>query len=237
MKKQIVLHQRINQLNNMSDKKHHKADLEKSRVLFLEIGLVAALIIAVMIVEYKQSTPAYGSKQFAETELEVIMIHDIGVGKTTKPDSVSKHSDGLIIVSDSMTVNSDADFDSEVKKKHSDISEQPIDYEKKIFIYVETQPQFKGGQTELETYMTKNLRYPKAASRAEVQGRIFVSFVVMRDGKISNIRRLNSLSPETDAEAERLIADMPAWIPGKHAGQNANVYQTIAVTFKLELLN
>lgn len=103
-----------------------------------------------------------------------------------------------------------------------------------IVEFAEQKPEFPGGQAELMKYLGTNLRYPAAAIESEVEGRVVVQFVVSKTGAISNVKILRSLHPSCDKEAERLIKNMPSWIPGKQNGNPVNVYYTIPIRFMIE---
>lgn len=100
------------------------------------------------------------------------------------------------------------------------------------FVVVEEMPQFPGGNEAMQKYIAENLKYPKTAIKGE-QGRVIVSFVVNKRGKVGDVKLIRSVSPELDAEAVRVIQDMPDWIPGKQRGKAVNVRYTIPIVFKL----
>lgn len=100
------------------------------------------------------------------------------------------------------------------------------------FVVVEEMPQFPGGNEAMQKYIAENLKYPKTAIKGE-QGRVIVSFVVNKRGKVGDVKLIRSVSPELDAEVVRVIQDMPDWIPGKQRGKAVNVRYTIPIVFKL----
>lgn len=100
------------------------------------------------------------------------------------------------------------------------------------FVVVEEMPQFPGGNEAMQKYIAENLKYPKTAIKGE-QGRVIVSFVINKRGKVGDVKLIRSVSPELDAEAVRVIQDMPDWIPGKQRGKAVNVRYTIPIVFKL----
>lgn len=100
------------------------------------------------------------------------------------------------------------------------------------FVVVEEMPQFPGGNEAMQKYIAENLKYPKTAIKGE-QGRVIVSFVINKRGKVDDVKLIRSVSPELDAEAVRVIQDMPDWIPGKQRGKAVNVRYTIPIVFKL----
>ena len=103
----------------------------------------------------------------------------------------------------------------------------------KVFVAVEVPPQFPGGNQRFFEYLARNVRYPLEARRNNIQGKVFISFVVKRDGKLADPMIVRSLSPETDAEAIRLINLSPHWTPGIQNGRAVDVAYTIAVTFRM----
>lgn len=102
------------------------------------------------------------------------------------------------------------------------------------FPRVENKPTFKGGDiNKFSKWVSKNLRYPKAAAKAGVQGRILIQFDVCTDGKLRNIQVIKGVSPELDAEALRVISASPDWKPGYVNGEPVNVQVLIPVIFQL----
>ena len=104
----------------------------------------------------------------------------------------------------------------------------------KIYDVVEEMPQFPGGQAALLEFLSKNIRYPEEARKNSIQGRAIVTFVVEKDGSISNARVVKSVDSQLDAEALRVINSMPKWNPGKQNGEPMRVKYTVPVTFKLD---
>lgn len=106
--------------------------------------------------------------------------------------------------------------------------------EEEIFTVVEQQPEFTGGMAALGQYLSKNIRYPAAAQRANVSGRVFVSFVVNTDGSIQDVQVLKGLGFGTDEEAVRVVKAMPKWRPGKQSGRPVRVKFNLPINFTLE---
>ncbi len=106
--------------------------------------------------------------------------------------------------------------------------------EEEIFTVVEQQPEFAGGMAALGQYLSKNLRYPAAAQRANVSGRVFMSFVVNTDGSIQDVSVLKGLGFGTDEEAIRVVKGMPKWRPGKQSGRPVRVKFQLPINFTLE---
>jgi protein TonB len=112
--------------------------------------------------------------------------------------------------------------------------EPPKVEESKVFDVVEEMPQFPGGPSALFEYLSKNIKYPVVAEENGVQGRVIVTFVVERDGSITDVKVVKSVDPSLDKEAQRVVKSMPHWIPGKQNGSAVRVKYTVPVTFRLQ---
>src|SRR5690554_2918904 len=102
-----------------------------------------------------------------------------------------------------------------------------------VFVVVEDQPQFPGGNVAMMKFISDNIVYPKEAHANGIQGRVISSFVVMKDGSISDLQVVRGVDPLLDAEALRVLGLMPQWKPGKQRGQNVNVRYTLPIVFNL----
>ena len=134
------------------------------------------------------------------------------------------YASGSIVINDPQTK-----YDLRLQKDGSDASNTNDN----AFDVVEQMPEFPGGQIAMLNFLSKNIRYPEAAHKAGIQGRVVATFVVEKDGSISNAKVMRSIDPLLDAEALRVISSMPNWIPGKQDGKPVAVKYTIPVTFKL----
>lgn len=99
---------------------------------------------------------------------------------------------------------------------------------------IEENPSFPGGDSELSRYLQMNLVYPASAKEENIQGLVYVEFVVKSDGLISGVKVLEGIGGGCDIEAARVVRAMPAWIPGKQKGIPVNVYCTIPINFNFE---
>ncbi len=106
--------------------------------------------------------------------------------------------------------------------------------EEEVFTVVEQQPEFVGGAGAMYAWLGKNIRYPAAAQRANVAGKVFVSFVVNTDGSIQDVQVLKGLGFGTDEEAVRVVKSMPRWKPGKQSGRSVRVKYNLPISFQLE---
>lgn len=102
-----------------------------------------------------------------------------------------------------------------------------------VFDIVEVMPQYPGGQIAMLKYFMENIKYPEQAMKKGIQGRVAVSFIVEKDGSISNVRPVHSVHPLLDKEAVRVVKSMPKWSPGKQNGKPVRVRFNVPVMFKL----
>ena len=103
-----------------------------------------------------------------------------------------------------------------------------------VLSVVEQMPEFPGGQTELLRWISEHIHYPIYAEKNGIQGRVICTFVVERDGSVTDIQVARSIDPSLDAEAVRVLSQMPNWNPGKQNGSPVRVKYTVPITFKLQ---
>ena len=106
-----------------------------------------------------------------------------------------------------------------------------------VYQIVEEMPEFPGGENALMEYVSKNVVYPEEAKEKEIQGRVFISFVVEKDGSIGEVKVLRGIGGGCDEESVRVISDMPKWKPGKQKGEFVRVSYQIPIMFKLGQTN
>ena len=112
--------------------------------------------------------------------------------------------------------------------------EPPKVEETKVFDVVEQMPSFPGGQGALMSWLGSNIKYPVVAEENGVQGRVVCTFLVERDGSITDVKVVRGVDPSLDKEAVRVLKAMPKWIPGKQNGSAVRVKYTVPVTFRLQ---
>ena len=113
------------------------------------------------------------------------------------------------------------------KPKQEEVTEE-------IFVVVENQPEFPGGNTAMMKFLSDNIKYPVIAQENSIQGRVICNFVVERDGSITDVQVVRGVDPSLDREAVRVIQQMPRWKPGKQRGQAVRVRFTLPVVFRLQ---
>ena len=121
-----------------------------------------------------------------------------------------------------------------LKAKEVVVDEKPKEEETKVFDVVEQMPSFPGGDAELMKFLSSHIKYPVVAEENGIQGRVIATFVVERDGSISDVKVVKSVDPSLDKEAIRVLKSMPKWIPGKQNGSAVRVKYTVPVTFRLQ---
>ena len=192
--------------------------------------------------EVKQEKP--DDPQIEKIEVERVKssvaftVPEIKKDNEVKEDQEMKSQDDLAETNTAIgafTVEGN-DETAEVKHVEEKIAEpEPVkEEETKVFDVVEQMPSFPGGQSALLQYLSSNIKYPVVAEENGVQGRVIVTFVVEKDGSITDVRVVKSVDPSLDKEAQRVVKSMPKWIPGKQNGSAVRVKYTVPVTFRLQ---
>lgn len=109
-----------------------------------------------------------------------------------------------------------------------------LDTDADVFFIVEEMPEFPGGEMALRKYIANNIEYPKVAQDNGIQGKVYVTFVVSKDGSVANARIARGVDPALDKEALRVVNSLPKWMPGKQRGENVNVSYTVPINFALQ---
>ena len=112
--------------------------------------------------------------------------------------------------------------------------ENQNDKEEEIFLFVEQMPEFPGGEVALRQYLANAVKYPVIAQENGIQGKVYVTFVVGKDGSVSNASIARGVDPSIDKEALRVINTLPKWKPGKQRGKPVNVSYTVPINFQLQ---
>jgi TonB family protein len=114
-----------------------------------------------------------------------------------------------------------------------DLVKESTNEENKIYDVVEQMPQYPGGKDKLMQYLAMSIRYPKEAEMAGIQGRVISSFIVEKDGSLTGARIEKSVDKSLDAEALRIINEMPKWTPGMQNGEPVRVKYLVPITFRI----
>lgn len=112
-------------------------------------------------------------------------------------------------------------------------SEKAIVITEQVFIVVEQMPEYVGGEQAMYKFISEHINYPAQAKEEGIEGRVFISFIVETDGKISTVEILKGIGGGCDEEAMRVIEEMPNWNPGKQRGKNVRVQYRVPIKFTL----
>ena len=102
-----------------------------------------------------------------------------------------------------------------------------------IFVVAENAPEFPGGSDSLYAYIARNIKYPETAKKEKIEGRVFVTFVIEKDGQVSNAKILRDIGGGCGEEALRVVKNMPKWKPGTQRGNPVRFQFNLPVSFML----
>ena len=228
----------------MESIKTNKSNLENKRLLFLEIGFIIALALVYTAFEYK----SYEKVEYTDTERvldntqeEIIPITE---QKVKLPPAVKPPPQVTIIniVKNDAKVENDIVVDinfnenmamEEFKFIEKREEEEEVE-EQHIFLVVENMPEYPGGETQMYKFISKNIEYPRMAKESGISGRVFVTFVVERDGSVTDVQVLRGIGGGCDEEAIRVIKAMPKWTPGKQRNKPVRVQYRMPIKFTLQ---
>lgn len=229
----------------MKPKKTERADLEKRRGLYIEIGLVVVLVAALVAFNVK----SYDNEQIevvqrtAEDEIEEQVLNTVEETPPPPPEpEVPEVTTELNVIEDDAESDNEVGIiSSEVTATTENVEITPVQIddeeeveEDEIFQVVEQDPEFPGGVEALYKFVQQNIKYPQLAKENNITGRVFVQFVVEKDGSVSNVRAARDIGGGCGAEAVRVVKSMPKWTPGKQRGKAVRAAYTLPVNFNLQ---
>ncbi|MBR1767072.1 MAG: energy transducer TonB [Bacteroidales bacterium] len=228
----------------MEAKKNPKADLEKRRGLYLEIGLVVILAASLVAFEkksYNKDDAKVFEREVTEEIEEQVLQTDVPEPPPPPPPEAPEVTTEFEIVEDDKEVENKLVVNAEVTEETKNteivqvvIEEEEDETEKQIFTVVENDPEFPGGMDALYKYLAQNIKYPDLARQNGITGKVYVTFVVERDGSIANPKVLRDIGGGCGAEAIRVVKSMPKWTPGKQRGKAVRVQFNLPVSFNLK---
>ncbi len=225
----------------MEAKKSPKADLENKRIFFTQIGLIVALAIVLFAFEWKsydRSESSLGQRAIDDTPEEIIPITKQEIKppppKPPPQTTILNIVEDDVEIDDEIEIDAEADDDTEMQEYIPfDDDEEEVE-EMEIFTVVEDAPGFPGGDEARIKYLQKNIKYPQMARESGIQGTVYVTFVVEKDGKVTNVQILRGIGGGCDEEAIRVIQNMPRWNPGKQRGKPVRVQFNMPIKFTLQ---
>ena len=225
----------------MEIKKSPKADLQNKRGLLLEIGLCVALGLVILAFAYtpkehriEQIDMNYGP---IEEEITEITRQDQKPPEPPKKVEVKVIADLLEVVTNDTKITTEVDFvdfdeDTEIEQIVS-VEEEEVE-DDQPFLRAETMPSFQGGDLNtFRNWVQQNVRFPQIALENGIQGRVTLTFVIERDGSLTNIQVLQTPDRSLSEEAIRVLNKSPKWTPGKQRNQTVRVKYTLPVDFRV----
>lgn len=228
----------------MEMKKNEKANLEKKKTLFLQVGLIIALIVCLGAMEWTSGQKK--DSMFAGMSEEAIEEEQIPVTEETPPEEIPPPE---VTVTDLFEiVEDDVVIENEVRFEDDETSEDKVveiyapvlqaeeeEVEDEIFVIVEDMPKFRGGDiNKFREWVQKRVRYPELAAENGIQGRVFITFVVEPNGTVSNVSISRSVDALLDEAAKEAVSASPKWEPGMQRGRPVRVRYSIPIIFQLQ---
>ncbi len=226
----------------MEIKKSPKADLKNKRGLLLEIGLVISLGLVILAFSYtpKEHRVEQIDLQYGPVEEEITEItrQDQKPPEAPKKVEVKVIADLLEVVTNDTKIETDltfAEFEEDVEiVQQIEVEEEEI-VDDQPFLIAETMPSFQGGTlNDFRNWVQKNLKFPQIALENGISGRVVLSFVIERDGRLTNIQVLQTPDRSLSEEAIRVLNTSPKWSPGKQRNQAVRVKYNLPVEFRVQ---
>lgn len=229
----------------MDAKKSPKADLENKKTIFLQIGLVIALVLCLLAFNWttgqRDDSIFEGMNEQAIEEEQIPVTEEIPPEQAPPPEVTV--TDLFEIVKDDVVLTNDVSFDDDettedkVVEIYAPVSLQAEEEatEEEVFVIVEDMPKFKGGDiNKFREWVQKRVRYPEIASENGIQGRVYITFVVETSGLVSNVSVTRSVDALLDEAAKEAVEASPKWEPGMQRGRPVRVRYSIPIIFQIE---
>ena len=225
--------------------KTSRADLERKKIIFAEIGLILVLIMVYLVFNIRTESkkpPAedLSNLRLISEEIVPVTVHQ----EKPPPPPVPMAVTNIRVVDDDIEVEEDIEIDVEATQEtilpeyvpvfDEDIKEEEELREDAVFVVVESMPSFPGGLTALMEYLQTSIRYPVLARESNIKGTVYVTFVIEKDGTVNDVRVLRGIGGGCDQEAVRVVQNMPAWIPGKQRNVAVRVRYNLPIRFVLQ---
>ena len=228
----------------MEIKKSEKASLENKRLIFAELGLIAALLV--VFAGFESSTRA---KEVALLQGNTVIDDEddiMAIPLDTPPPApeapaLPMLSDELEIVDNDVTVDldfqslDDTDVPVDIQEYvRQDVVEEEVEDDPIPFVTVEQKPTFNGGDANgFAKWVNSRLVYPEIAKENGVEGRVTLQFTIGKDGRLQDVKVLNSPDESLAQEAVRVVSSSPKWEPGRQRDRAVKVSYTFPVIYRL----
>lgn len=223
----------------MELKKNPKADLTQKSGLFMNIGLTFSLLLSLVAFEWK-SYDRGDLLDLGQVEDDFEDIMEIPPTEQPPPPPPKVQLPEIIEVPDEEEIEQDIEVELDVEVTEETViedivfedapEEESVD---EVFTIVEDQPEFPGGMQAFFKYVSDNMVYPAQARRMGIEGRVYVQFVVDKDGKVTEVKAVKGIGAGCDEEAERVLSEAPSFKPGKQRGRPVKVRMVLPIIFKL----
>jgi protein TonB len=223
----------------MEAKKNPKADLGRFAGLFFEIGLVVAFCAVLGAFSYtvqERNLADFGSLADVIDEMELIPV-TTHRPEVVPPPAVPKVAEVIHIIEDTepddgFTVE-DVEATQETAVAFVFRPEEDEEEEDIPFNTAEVMPKFPGGDIALQKYIASHVQYPVSARENNIQGKVYVQFVINKRGEVENVSIVRGVESSLDKESIRVVESLPKWSPGLQHGKPVSVYYTVPIYFKL----
>ena len=227
----------------MEIKKNSKVNLERYRGSFMLIGLVFALVAVSIVFGMSKANVKIDDLQggvSSTIEEEQITVTRQDVKPPPPPPPEQQISEVIEIVDNDVVIEDNFDFDSEADDDMSidfsdidfseddggDIDDEPV-------VWAEQMPIFPGGEAALKVFIAENVEYPEMAAENDIQGTVYLRFVVQKNGKVGQVQVTRGVDPLLDDEATRVVKLLPNFTPGSQGGRPVNVWFSVPIVFQL----
>ena len=221
----------------MEIKKYPKYDLENYHQLFLNIGLIVVLTAVIIAFEWRTYDRGAGMDLGVIEDNFEDLLEIPPTEQPPPPPPVIQQPEIIEVpdeeeIEEEIEIELDVEFEEELIVEEL-VFEEPEEEVEEIFTIVEDQPEFPGGIGAFYKYVATNLRYPAQARRMGIAGKVFVQFVVEKDGRLTDVQILKGIGAGCDEEALRVIKKSKAWKPGRQRGRPVKVRMIIPINFRL----
>jgi periplasmic protein TonB len=224
----------------MEAKKTEKADLTNKSWFFFNIGLLVSLLLAVSAFKYRQYDDT-GVKDLNKNNNQIEEIMEVPPTDQPPPPPPKIQQPQIVEVPDEEEIEEEikVEFDVEVTEdtKVEEITIQAVEEPKEevdeIFNVVEETAEPKGGLKAFYEYVGNKIKYPAQARRMGTEGKVFVQFVIGKDGVLTDVKVVKGIGAGCDEEAIRIVQSSPPWKPGKQRGKPVKQRYTLPIIFKL----
>lgn len=235
----------------MKPKKNPKADLENFRGVFFQAGLVLALIISIVVINWKSYDESVADLGELDVEVDDEIIPITQRQTAPPPPPPPPPPEVIEVVEDDVELEEELEIQSTETDMEEEVEiiemEEEVSDEVLSFAVVESVPVFPGCedastnnekkacfQQQILKYVSKNFNFPEMARQMGIQGKVYVGFVIEKDGSISNVEVMRGVDKMLDDEAIRVVKSLPKMTPAKQRGKAVRMSFTLPINAKLQ---